>query len=57
MDKLNKREFAQVVAALVEGNGIRATVRITGVTKNTVTNTWLTLVRLAPSSRMRHSEL
>ena len=37
MNKLNKKQRAQVVAALVEGNSIRATVRMTGVAKNTVT--------------------
>ena len=37
MNKLNTKQRAQVVAALVEGNSIRATVRMTGVAKNTVT--------------------
>jgi len=36
MNKLSKEKQAQVIAALVEGNSIRATVRITGVAKNTV---------------------
>jgi IS1 family transposase len=36
MNKLNPERRAQVVAALVEGNSIRATVRMTGVAKNTV---------------------
>jgi len=36
MNKLNKAKQAQVVSALVEGNSIRATVRMTGVAKNTV---------------------
>ena len=38
MKKLNKKQRAQVVSALVEGTSIRATVRMTGVAKNTVTN-------------------
>src|SRR5260370_26935746 len=36
MNKLSQAERAQVVAALVEGNSIRATVRMTGIAKNTV---------------------
>ncbi len=36
MNQLNKKLRAQVVAALVEGNSIRATVRMTGVAKGTV---------------------
>ena len=36
MNRLDKAKQIQVVAALVEGNWIRATVRMTGVAKNTV---------------------
>ena len=36
MNRLDKAKQIQVVSALVEGNSIRATVRITGVAKNTV---------------------
>jgi IS1 family transposase len=36
MNRLTSAKRAQVVAALVEGNSIRATVRMTGVAKNTV---------------------
>jgi len=36
MNKLDPKKQAQVVAALVEGNSIRATVRMTGVAKNTI---------------------
>lgn len=36
MNKLNPDKQKQVIAALVEGNSIRATVRMTGVAKNTV---------------------
>jgi IS1 family transposase len=36
MNRLDSTKRAQVVAALVEGNSIRATVRMTGVAKNTV---------------------
>jgi hypothetical protein len=36
MNRLSKERRAQVVAALVEGNSIRSTVRMTGVAKGTV---------------------
>ena len=36
MNKLDNKQRVRVVAALVEGNSIRATVRMTGVAKNTI---------------------
>jgi IS1 family transposase len=36
MNRLSQAQRVQVIAALVEGNSIRATVRMTGVAKNTV---------------------
>ena len=36
MNRLSKERRAQVVAALVEGNSIRSTVRMTGAAKGTV---------------------
>ncbi len=36
MNKLSRQKRVQVIAALVEGNSIRSTVRMTGVAKNTV---------------------
>jgi IS1 family transposase len=36
MNRLNTAERARVVASLVEGNSIRATVRMTGIAKNTI---------------------
>jgi len=36
MNQLNADKRAQIVAALVEGNSIRTTVRMTGVSKNTI---------------------
>lgn len=36
MNRLDKKKQAQVIAALVEGNSIRSTVRMTGVAKNTI---------------------
>src|SRR5881398_843072 len=37
MNRLTTERRAQVIGALVEGNSIRATVRMTGAAKNTVT--------------------
>lgn len=36
MNRLTKDERVRVISALVEGNSIRATVRMTGIAKNTV---------------------
>ncbi len=36
MNQLTQAKRTQVIAALVEGNSIRATVRMTGIAKNTV---------------------
>ena len=36
MNKLSTKDRARVVAALVEGNSIRSTVRMTGIAKNTI---------------------
>lgn len=43
MNRLDTNTRARVVAALVEGNSIRATVRMTGVAKNTISNLLLDL--------------
>jgi len=43
MNQLSTERRAQVVAALVEGNSIRGTVRMTGVAENTVTKLLLDL--------------
>lgn len=37
MNKLTTEKRTQVVRCLVEGTSVRATVRITGVAKNTIT--------------------
>ena len=37
MNRLSKENRAQILACLVEGNSIRATVRMTGVAKKTIT--------------------
>ena len=36
MNRLSTERRAQVIGCLVEGNSIRATVRMTGVAKNTI---------------------
>jgi len=36
MNRLTKDERVRVISGLVEGNSIRATVRMTGIAKNTV---------------------
>ena len=36
MNRLTKEERVRVMVALVEGNSVRATVRMTGIAKNTV---------------------
>ena len=36
MNRLSTQRRAQVICALVEGNSIRSTVRMTGVAKNTI---------------------
>ena len=45
MNKLSPAKRTQVVAALVEGNPIRATVGMTGIAKNTVTKLLVDLGR------------
>lgn len=37
MNRLSTEKRAQLIGALVEGNSIRATVRMTGAAKNTIT--------------------
>ena len=57
MNRLSRDRQAQVVAALVEGNSIRATVRLTGVAKNTVINLLRDLgaaCRQYQHTRLRH---
>ncbi len=54
MNQLNTARRCQVVAALVEGNSIRSTVRMTGVAKNTVTKL---LVDLGAACSAYHDEV
>ena len=51
MNRLSPEKRSQVVRCLVEGNSIRATVRMTGVAKNTVTKLLVDL-GIACSARM-----
>src|SRR3990172_10767495 len=37
MNRLSRKDQAQIIRALVEGNSIRSTVRMTGFAKNTIT--------------------
>jgi IS1 family transposase len=52
MNKLTNERRAQVIHALVEGNSIRATVRMTGVAKNTITKL---LVDIGEACAKHHS--
>jgi IS1 family transposase len=53
MNKLSNAKRAQVVRCLVEGNSIRATVRMTGVAKNTISKL---LVDLGEACAKHHME-
>ena len=53
MNKLSNAKRAQVVAALVEGNSIRATVRMTGVAKTTITKLLVDLGRACDEYQRR----
>jgi hypothetical protein len=53
MNKLNREKQIEVVKALVEGMSIRATVRMTGVAKNTITKL---LVDLGDACELYHDE-
>ena len=54
MNRLSPEKRQQVVAALVEGNSIRATVRMTGVAKNTVTKLLVDLGRACDEYQRRN---
>ena len=54
VNRLSTERRAQVVGCLVEGNSIRATARLTGAAKNTVTKLLLDLgIGLLWTSRTR----
>ena len=46
MNRLDTKERAQIIRALVEGNSIRSTVRMTGFAKNTITKLLVDLGRV-----------
>jgi IS1 family transposase len=54
MNKLTKEERVRVISALVEGNSIRATVRMTGIAKNTVAKL---LVDIGRACERYHDEI
>jgi len=54
MNQLTKDKRRAVIAALVEGNSIRATVRMTGVAKNTVTKLLVDLGRACAKWHFAH---
>jgi len=53
MNTLSKQRRAAVIASLVEGNSIRATVRMTGVAKDTVLKLLVTIGRACEEYQMR----
>jgi len=53
MNKLTNAQRAQIIALLCEGNSIRACVRLTGASKNTIAKLIATLAELARSIRTR----
>src|SRR6266542_2374578 len=53
MNKLNRAERAQIIRALVEGNSIRSTSRITGAARNTITTLLVQLGTAAASYQDR----
>jgi IS1 family transposase len=54
MNRLDKSKQAQVVRCLVEGNSIRATVRMTGLAKNTIASLLLNLGRVCEAYQDEH---
>ena len=53
MNTLSKQRRAAVIASLVEGNSIRATVRMTGVAKDTVLKLLVSIGRACEEYQMR----
>src|ERR1700683_3731935 len=54
MNRLSKEQQILVVAALVEGNSLRSTSRMTGVARNTVTTLLLDLAEACAAYHNRH---
>ena len=55
-NKLNAAKRAQIVSALVEGNSVNATVRMTGAAKHTVLKFLADLIKPMLPIRSRHLE-
>jgi IS1 family transposase len=54
MNRLSKEQQVRVVAALVEGNSLRSTARMTGVARNTITTLLLDLAEVCAGYHDRH---
>jgi IS1 family transposase len=54
MNRLNRAERAQIIRALVEGNSLRSTTRITGRSINTVSKLLVDLGNVCTAYQMRH---
>ena len=54
MNRLEKSQQIRVVAALVEGNSIRSTARMTGVARNTITTLLVDLAEACAGYHDRH---
>ena len=54
MNRLNKEQQTRVTAALVEGNSIRSTARMTGVARNTITTLLLDLAEVCAGYHDKH---
>jgi IS1 family transposase len=54
MNRLNIKEQAKVVAALVEGNSIRSTARMTGIARNTITTLLVDLAEACAGYHDKH---
>ena len=54
MNRLSRAERAQIIRALVEGNSVRSTARITGAARNTITTLLVDLGRATSAYQDRH---
>ncbi len=54
MNRLSRTERAQIIRALVEGNSLRSTTRITGRSINTVTKLLVELGKACTEYQMEH---
>src|SRR5258708_16102594 len=54
MNRLSRKERAQIIRALVEGNSLRSTVRITGFALNTITKLLVDLASVCDAYQDEH---